>query len=212
MPKFKRGDISANQDYLKSWDEYQLKAVKENQHRSIPLLLPISVDIVDGCISRDRIKANIIQDIWKTYKSELPKFLFKEENRWGVPDPKVIFENYIAGFPQDFAQSGLPPSPLDIHIEHPTWLLFHLPRENWTFCKGCQYSVANDSDDMSRNFEKVAMFGDRKFLILSNRHRSNPENLKFNLHVNIHQIQDGKDMWTDIIIDPGVGNNDVGIP
>jgi len=211
MPRFKKDQVKANQEYLKSWDEYQREAVKERRHRSLPLLLPISVDIADGNIVRERIKANVVQDIWKKHKKELPKFLFEEDNRWGVPCPEKIFDDYIAAFPQDFSQSGLPPSPLDIIIGHPTWLLFHLPRDNWTFCEGCQYSVANDPDDMSRNFEKVAMFGDRKYLILSNRHRSGNNDLKFNLHVNIHQVQDGKDMWTDIIIDPGSDNSGRGL-
>ena len=213
MAKFKKSKIKPNQKYLKSWDKYQKEALKDKRHRSLPLLLPVSVDIDEGIIVRDRIKANIVKDIWAKHKKELPDFLFDETKRWGVPDVESVVEDYIRAFPDDFAQSGLPPSPLDISIGHPVLLLFHLPRENWTFCEGCQYSVENDTDDMARNFEKVCMFGGRKYLILFNRHRSNPKNLKFNLHVNIHQVQDGKDMWTDIIIDPGSNNlGDLKIP
>lgn len=210
MPKFKRGEVTPNQDYLKSWDEYQAEAIKTKRHRSHPLLLPISIDIADGVIVRERIKANLVKEIYAKHKSEFPKGMFKEKNRWAVPDPDKIFSNYIEAFPDDFAQSALPPSPLDISIRHPTWLLAYLPRDNWTFCEACQYSVENDRDDIRRNFEKICMFGDRKYLILFNRHRSNPKKLKFNFHVNIHQVQDGKDMWTDIIIDPGTNNDGYG--
>jgi len=89
-------------------------------------------------------------------------------------------------------------------------MLFHLPRNNWKFSKGQQYSTENDRDDLLRNFEKICTLNDRNYLLLANRCRSNPEGLKFNLHVTISQMIDGVAMETPIIIDPGTNNGGSG--
>ena len=91
MAKFIKSKIKPNQKYLKSWDKYQKEALKDKRHRSHPLLLPMSGDIADGVIVRDRIKANIVKEIWAEYKSELPDFLFDKDSRWAVPDPEKVF-------------------------------------------------------------------------------------------------------------------------
>jgi len=68
MPRFKRSEIAANQDYLKEWDDYQLDFLNgedfdpENSDERA-LLLPISVDIDDGIIKRHRIKFTGLYDV-----------------------------------------------------------------------------------------------------------------------------------------------------
>ena len=200
--KFKKDDIRPNQEYLESWDEYQLRAVRNNRSRREPLLLPVRVDMEDGVITRERIKANDIQKLWNDCKCEVPDELLDPANRWAFPDMDKVFQDYIDAFPNDFAESSLPPSPLDIFCMHPTFILYHLPRENWKFTEASQYSVENDPDDYTRNFEKICTFENRNYLLISNRHTSGPDDLKFNLHVTVHQTENGKDLFTPIIIDP----------
>jgi len=65
---------------------------------------------------------------------------------------------------------------------------------------------------MGRNFVKVCTMDNMNGLLLLNQHRSNPKGLKFNLHVTVSQRADGRKMATDIIIDPGLGNNNPSIP
>lgn len=205
MPRLKKGDIKPNQKYLKSWDEYQ-----QDRPGQTPILLPVSVDINNkGELVRDRIKAGDVEKIRPYLRTDLETYMFREDvNPY---HPETIFDDYIEYFKHIDAAQGPVPTPLDINISKPVWALYYLPRENWKFTKDCQYSTANDPDDITRNFEKIGVLDKRNFLLLSNRCRSNPKGLKFNLHVTISQMIDGVKMETPIIIDPA-SNNDPGWP
>jgi len=193
----------SNQKYLREWDEFA------DAHRSIanPILLPIAVDInEDGDITRERIRAPDLKSLYvRCGKKDFPSYVTDYPDRFG--DAHKMFREYIDYFaPIDGAQGPGVPSPLDVFVKQPTWFLFHLPRENWKFTVNKQYSVENDRDDLLRNFSKVCTMDDMNVLILSNACLSNPDGLKFNLHVTIFQNVDGRPLETDIIIDPGTNN------
>lgn len=201
--------IRANDDYLKEWDEFQ-----KTFHSDVPLLLPISISIEDGIIARDRIKSDEIASLRDRFLKEFKRHCADAERHLGGAYSFETFETmldeYIREFACDADQGPRPPSPLDFKIYRPVWFLFHLPRENWTFTKSRQYSMENDRDDHLRNCEKVCTFDNYNFLLLSNNCRSAPDGLKYNLHVTITQKEGRETLLTDIIIDPGMNNDDRG--
>lgn len=202
MPRPQKGNLKPNQAYLKDWDEYQ-----NDRPGSTPILLPVSVDInADGELTRNRMKAGDVEALFARCRNELPKHLSNAEIN--PHDAASIFNDYVEYFKEIDAAQGPVPTPLDIRAKRPVWALFHLPRENWKFTEGCQYSTLNDRDDILRNFEKLCTFDDENYLLLSNRYRSSPSGLKFNLHITISQTsKNGNLQKTPIIIDPEWDND-----
>lgn len=213
MPRFTKDSINANQDYLKSWDEYQLdflnsKDFSADYRDRHALLLPVFVDIDDGIVKRGRITAPQV----KTLREQAEKLIDKDSD-WA-------FDSYLNFFgPIDGQQSGAPTTPLDFDINSRVYMLFHLPRKNWTFTEKVQFTVDNISKDkLDDAFEVVGTFDDGHGLLVHNKNWQpvigrNGETsksfwAKYNLHVSIHQTQDDMEMRTDIIIDPGWGGND----
>lgn len=195
----KKSALKPNQKYLKDWDDYLAARPGKT-----PILLPIAVDIEDGEIVRNRIKAGDVEKVISRCKKELPKYL--SDKLINPHDTSSIFEDYIEYFKDIDGAQGPVATPLDLSTPKAVWVLFYLPRENWKFSKDRQYSTENDRDDLLRNFEKICTLDDRNYLLLANNCRSNPKGLKFNLHVTISQMIDGIAMETPIIIDPGSDN------
>lgn len=206
MPKlkFKRGDINANQNYLKSWDDYQidfLNNLSRKDKDEPALLLPISVDIDEGIIKRHRIKTPELSSLW----AKAGKLIEDDSNG--------AFESYMNYFKAiDRSQSSAPPTPLDFDVNSRVYMLFYLPRKNWTFTDRIQFSVDNISKGRIKEaFEVVGTFDDGHAVLVHNKnwqHKGKKTfKAKYNLHVSIHQIEDDMDMVTDIIIDPGSRNN-----
>jgi len=55
---------SGNQQFLREWDQYQDQWLNsEDYNARQPILLPITVDIDEGVIARDRIKAARIAEL-----------------------------------------------------------------------------------------------------------------------------------------------------
>lgn len=195
-----KSTIKPNQSYLKDWDEYQ-----DKRPGPTPILLPVAVDInSDGELTRNRMKADDVEYLFEKCKNEIPEFMSK--THINPFDVKGVFDDYIAYFKEGDTKQGPLPTPLDLNMNKHVWVLFHLPRTNWKFSEGQQYSTENDRDDLRRNFEKICTLNDRNYLLLANRCRSNPNGLKFNLHITISQTIDGVEMETPIIIDPGTHN------
>lgn len=195
MPRPKKRNLKPNQAYLKNWDEYQ-----KDRPGKTPILMPVAIDIDKGEIVRNRIKAGDIAALKPRLKRDLASYMFRKDvNPF---HPEAIFDDYIKYFKDMDAAQGPVPTPLDIEISKPVWMLYYLPRKNWKFTKDRQYSTENDPDDITRNFEKIGTLNNRNYLLISNRCRSQPSNLKFNLHVTISQKMDGVKMETPIIIDP----------
>lgn len=191
-----------NPEYLKSWDDFT-NSRKEGDR--FPILLPINIDIVDGKIVRERMLAPDVKRLYADCKGELPDYMFGNPKYFD--NPNTVFKEYVKYFAkQDGVEGPDSPTPLDIVCNRPTWILFNLPRNNWKFSKDTQYSTMNDRDDQTRNFEKICTLNKMNCLLLSNRHRSNPKGLKFNLHVTMKQREGGVLCKTPIIIDP-LGNN-----
>ena len=210
MPRPSKPNISANDAYLKEWDEFQ------RTHQSqVPILLPVSISIEDGIIARDRIKSDELAKLRKSFLKEFKVHCKETEEHVGgaycFETFETMLDEYIEAFSSDGDQGPRPPSPLDFKIGRPVWFLFHLPRDNWTFTKDRQYSMENDRDDHMRNCEKVCTLDGGNFLVLSNSSKSAPKGLKYNLHVTITQKEGRKKRSTDIIIDPGM-DNEFGYP
>lgn len=184
-------------EFLKAWDDFATGRPESARRR--PILMPINLDIVDGKLVRNRMKAPQVKALFAECRGELPDYNSSEGDK--------IFKEYVKYFQkQDGVEGPGDETALDLHCTQPTWMLFNLPRKNWKFTKTVQYSVINDSDDQTRNFEKVCTLDKMNCLLLSNRCRSNPKGLKFNLHVTISQRENGKTFKTPIIIDPPVLN------
>jgi len=204
MPKFRRGDIKANQKYLKKWDKYQLDWLNSDDYSDDqPLLLPISVDIRGGEMKRHRIKTPELKNMIGTMSFD--------DNTL-----KTAIESYTEYFaPIDEQQSGSPATPLDFNISCSVYHLFYLPRDNWRFTRKIQFSVSNvSSKEAEEAFDIFGTFDDGQGLVVLNKNW-NPkgaENFiaKYNLHVSIYQEIDEKEVRTDIIIDPGMGNDGSG--
>lgn len=217
MTEKKNQPANDSEKYQKIWDAY----VKENEFSPV-VFLPLELGMnEDGEIYRRRMKAGDISKIWKGIKGEFPSYMQKEPSLFD--DPEQIFGEYVKYFEKiDGTDLAPPRTPLDLKITHPTWIMFSLDNPNWKFAKhGAQFSTENDADDLARNFVKIATFDDprlpdtpmheqpmkaRKLLILANRNRCAPKDLKYNLHVDVLQTLFGKPNSTTIIIDPGGGN------
>ncbi len=205
MGRPQKSSIKTNASYLKDWDTFQKK------HPSKwPILLPLTVSIEDGIIARERIQSSEIAFMRDRLLAEFKQHCHNPggylENKYCPADFEKMLDDYIKFFHSDTKQGFLPPSPLDLRMNRPVWILFKLPRKNWKFTKSRQFSTENDRDDFARNFEKITTLDKRNILLLANHCRSSPKNLKYNLHVTISQKQDGKTVYTDIIIDPGTIN------
>ena len=221
MPNlFKKSQIHTNQDYLKEWDDYQLKFLNSEKFcldnpLEHALLLPISVDIKDGIIDRHRIRTPQLKGLLDNAKRLL------DDDSTGAIDSYVEFFDPIDG-----QQSGSPSTPLDFDLNSRVYMLFHLPRKNWTFTEHTQFSVDNIAKGQLKDaFEVVGTFNEGHSLLVHNKNWQDPKVkgnkpakvkgkapsksflAKYNLHVSIHQVQDGEDMRTDIIIDPGSRNS-----
>jgi len=205
MARPTKGKIKPNQSYLKSWDEFE----KTHETDGPAVLLPISVSIEDGILRRDRISSGNIAEMKDSMMADFAKHCKKVRHVPGVycaADFERMLDEYIEAFDSDNNQGPLPPTPLDLVFNRPTWMLFHLPRDNWTFTEDRQYSVENDFDDVLRNVSKICVLNKGRSLLLANAFVSGSKKFKFNLHVTIHQIIDGVKMETPIIIDPGGDN------
>ena len=194
-----------NQQFLREWDQYQDQwlASAEYSERQ-PILLPISVDIDEGVIARDRLKASKIDDL----KPEMNKF---GKNVRDAIDLYLDYFNRVDNV-RSFAESSTLPTPLDLQIKTRVFHVFYLPRKNWTFTDSIQFSVSNmNQADFGSAFKVMGTFDDGHGLIVLNKNWQpkdrDPITAKYNLHVSIAQVIDGQNMNTDIIIDPGVGND-----
>ena len=218
-----------NEDYQESWDEYAA-----SQGGSPVVLLPLEIgmkydkDKDEMAFYRQRMRAGQVSKIWKGIKDDFPYYMNIAPQLF--VNPEKVFKGYINHFSKkDGNDSPESRTPFDLNINQPTWLLFSLGNRNWKFAKtGPQFSTENDADDQTRNFVKIATFDDprlpddrmfpntvdsseelntRKLLLLANRNRCAPKNLKYNLHVDILQELMGEAHSTAVIIDPGGNNN-----
>lgn len=185
-----------------TWDDY----VKARPGLD-PILMPVLIGMdKNGGFTKRRYRAGEVKKTYLRSKGDFPPFMSK----WPkiCPDPHGLFKDYIAFFEaSDFVQSPKPPNPWDLQCDKPVWILFVLEPKTWTFSKDRQYSTKNDPDDMTRNFEKVCVMDGGKALLLSNRCRSNPKGLEYNLHVDISQIAaNGETQVMPVIFDPGNNN------
>jgi hypothetical protein len=193
-------------EFMKDWDKFSMSRTESAVRH--PILMPINLDIVDGRLVRTRMKAPDVKKLYAKCRNEFPDYMQKAPKLFDNPDK--IFKEYVNFFQnQDGVEGPGDETALDLNCIHPTWMLFNLPRRNWEFTRGVQYSVINDMDCQQRNFEKICTLNGRRSLILSNRCRSMPKGLKFNLHVTMTQKENGKTYKTPIIIDPPVLNDPI---
>ena len=207
---------SQNPKWLKEWDDFANS--RPDSAKKHPILMPISLDIVDGKLVRTRMKAPEVKELFAKSRDEFPDYMKKASKLFDSPDK--VFKEYVNFFqkqdsvegPRDKQTSAEWPgdkTAMDLHCIYPTWMLFNLPRRNWKFTRDVQYSVMNDMDCQLRNFEKICTLDKMNCLVLSNRCRSNPKGLKFNMHITMSQKENGKTLKTPIIIDPPVRNDPV---
>jgi len=206
--KFKKTEITAN---VKTWQDYQ-KASLDNKHPG-PILLPVFVGINEKAeIVKKRIKANLLGD--PSDSSSLIAKAIESSPVFQHDRLKEIHKDYSKFFSQDFKQGGFPASPLDFHIKMPVVFMFVLSNQNWTFTGDKQFSTDNDSQ-ANPTVKQICAFGGMRGILLENNGRAK-ERIKYNLHVtisqyvNVPQQQDAELMTTDIIIDPGMNNGDIG--
>jgi len=209
MVNAKTDSKANNLTYLKEWDEYS--ATKANKRQT--LLLPIKLGIgKKGEILRRRMNQPEVQSFYSSHKKDIPSYISSESNLF--PNPDEVFEDYLEYFSGEGTESSSKPkpTPLDWNVDRPVFLLYtFFHEETWRFSEKTQFSTVNDPDDVTRNMVKISTMNDNKALLMWNRCRSNPENLKFNLHVSVHQSERGPDrrkidFRTDILIDPRGGN------
>ncbi len=206
----RKDDLKVNQEYLKDWDDYQAARRQPEKINQTPILLPVIIGIgPNGELTRELMDYRAVEKLAAHLRRDLPDYMF---NRKLTPhDPETIFGDFIKYFKaQGGSQGPRHPTPLDLSVSMPVWVLYSLKPKAWSFSKDKQYSTLNDRDDMRRNFEKIATMSKGKVLLLSNRRRCAPKNMKFNLHVTISQKTDGKIMKTPIIIDPNQSNDESG--
>jgi len=217
MSKISRDQIRANQDYLAEWDEYQWTHLEsKNFSLEAPLLLPISIDINEGIVDRNRIKLNLLDPLWE-----------KVANKAGSAG-KNAFISYEKFFEKERKQSATPSTPIDFFISCPVLFLFHLPRENWRFnTKPGKVPFTVDGmspGKMKHAFDILGTFDNDRGLLVLNKNwtkDNGPQTHKYNLHVCVSQDVNvptnpfGKPSGykkkiaeTDIIIDPGMGSDD----
>lgn len=204
---------NGNQKFLNEWDKYS-KSVKDKRKT---LLLPIKFGFGEGGkLIRERMIAPDVKKLFKDGLKDIPKDWFNNPDL--LPNPKEAVEHYVKYFMGEMKENPLsPPSPLDIVVDRPVLILFGFYDDHLFFSKKTDtleaaYKVHNDSRDHTRNFFKVATLNENRGLMLLNRHYSNPKGLKFDLHIDIHQEEDGNKFVTPIVIDPGTGNGGARFP
>jgi len=207
MSKAQNQLTKGNLPYLKTWDKYS-DSVK-NKRKT--LLLPIKIDMVDGKFVRERMHAKKVKELFSKGRKSISKDWFNNPKL--LPDPQKAVDHYISYFRSELSESAdfNPPSPLDIKVKRPVFLLYTFERDLWRFSDPVAYRVHNDMDDHTRNFFNVARMDDGRGLMLLNRHYCNPKGLKFDLCVDIKQKKYGRSV-TPIIIDPGTNNNQASFP
>ena len=194
-----------NQQFLREWDQYQEQWLASADYsKRKPILLPISVDIDQGVIARDRLKASTIARLQPMMQGI----------NGSIDNAVDAYLDYFDSIDnaRSFAESSTLPTPLDLQIKTRVFHVFYLPRKNWTFTNSIQFSVSNmNQADFGSAFKVMGTFDDGHGLIVLNKNWEptgrNPITAKYNLHVSIAQVIDGQNMNTDIIIDPGVGSD-----
>lgn len=198
-----------NQKYLHKWEDY-INALPDKEVG----LLPLWVDIDEKGIQRSIISKKDVAKLYSKFRrnKDIPDYMFGTDC---VPNIEDAFKSYIKDYGGK-ESPGLKASPLDIVTPKPIFVLYMLSRKDSRghkirFTEAQQFSCVNDMDDMTRNVFKVCTVNDYKGFIMYDSCRSNPQNLKYNLHVTITQkITDNNgckvDAETPIIIDPGIGN------
>lgn len=200
-----------NQTYLKEWDKYS--ASKKSKKQTLLLPIKVGIDGETGEVIRARMREPEVRDLYSKFRKDIPDYIFSESHLF--PNPDEVFEDYIEYFEGEGVESAdfFQPTPLDWHVDRPVFLLYtFFHKDTWSFTEKQQFSTLNDPDDVTRNIVKICTMNDFKALLLWNRCRSSPPNLKFNLHVSINQSEAGTrgetiDLGTDIIIDPRGGNS-----
>jgi len=108
---------SQNPKWLKDWDDFantRLESAKKH-----PILMPINLDIVDGKLVRNRMKAPQVKKLYANCRDEFPNFSSSEADK--------VFKEYVRYFQkQDGVEGPGDETALDLHCIHPTWMLFHL--------------------------------------------------------------------------------------
>lgn len=212
MARPTKQQITGDPEFLRSWADFQREYKGPG-----PVLLPVSIGIVDGRIDRHRMKSDdlalrrdaLLND-FEDHFTNLPEHV---PNEYSPSEFMNALDTYIKWFESDEKENPLRPSPLDLRITRPVWILFHAHQDEWTFSKDRQFSVGNDRDDHMRNCVKICTLDNNNMFLMENRWRMVPLLMKYNLHVTITQNKDpvcvGEDcekLYTDIIIDPGMNN------
>ena len=176
------------------------------------VLLPIMVDIDGGIIKRRRLKAAEVRAILADNKQELADHC--EVYGKALPgyrtfeDFKALFDDYNTFFIKDDDQGMYLDSPLNIDVRRPAIILFMLARDNWTFTEKRQISFHFDRDDLARNCHTICTLAGKKILMVENKFLSRQELMTYDLHVTVEQTDGQIVQKTDIIIDPGMDNDD----
>jgi|GEM_PF-3008590 len=218
----------ANFKYLNEWDAFsakhyctdacaaEMRGPKGNKacgEHWRPVLRPIVLQYNEkGEIWPTRMPAPEVKKLYKKIRGKFPKIM--QEAPFLFDDPDRIFQDYVDYFgPTDGVEGPGVDNPLDLVAYRPVWDLYVLPQKNWKFTKDRQYSVENDKDDQTRNYEKICCVDNYNALILHNRCRSAPDGLKLNLHVTISQGErNGRKLEIPIIIDPDTDNDSDDFP
>lgn len=196
---------------IPNWQDYQDFALNDpNLPKKMPILYPVIVGIKDGKIFRERIKTTDLGDI--TVADDLiQKCSAGAPARFRSRLAK-IYQHYHDFFhPHDAAQGGgFVPSPLDFHLKRPVLYMIYLLHDNWAYSGHKQFDVEND-EVSNPTIRQKAVFDGMRGILVSNRYKKGKRH-KYNLYVTISQTDAGKDLSTDIIIDPGMNTNEGTLP
>jgi len=213
-----------NQAAMQKWDDYVNKLPNRQA-----ALLPMDIDIKQGKIYRKLITATGVKRFFAAHKKDIPDYMraYPKMTPTMVDFPNIdeVFKHYIGNI-KSGGQTPATLNPLDIETNRPTYFLFRLSRKDvnaptskyvkWRFTADKQITCHNDGLGPFLNLLPICTLDDGKTLLAYNRHRCNPPNLKFDLHVTIEQkVKDGRQTViakTPIIIDPGLGNGGASIP
>jgi len=212
QPTFKKGKKRPRKGELSSDTEKTLSDFQNSTALGTPVLLPIMVDIDGGIIKRRRLKAAEARALLADNKKELVahcKLFGKHVPGYRTfKDFEGLFAGYDSFFSKDDDQGMYLDSPLNIHICRPSIVVFVLARDNWTFTEKHQITFHYDRDDLARNFFKVCTLAGRKVLMVENKFLSRHDSMSYDLHVTVEQMDGETVQKTDIIIDPGMDNDD----
>ena len=233
MTQPKKPERVKNYGELINWDKYV-----NNLPSRQAALLPLNVDIdKTGKVVRSLMKASVVKSFYNNHKKHIP-CIFRTHTdttptMTDFPNLDKVVDKYlnVMGSNKKSGQQSLGQStPLDIHTNRPTYMLFRLSKRDrvkpesafvkWRFSEDKQITCHNDGLGPMRNVLPICTLDDGKALLALNRHRSNPPTMKFDLHVTIHQKANigtpSKPKWIDastpIIIDPVLGNSGSGLP